>query len=128
VAPLSQAIATRNVHSGTRLQPEAYSDGLTRMFDDRDQRSGEWERSSLEGRAVQPASEPALDCGVSVLDGGSERPWISREQHDWLDAVNAAERSLAIWQAAPECPDCFRGVTDQDEPCERCLGEGRLLP
>jgi hypothetical protein len=97
------------------------------MFDDRDQRSGEWERSSLEGRAVQPASEPALDCGVSVLDGGSERPWISQETHDWLDAVNEAERKFLIWLAAPECPECVDGITDQDDVCQNCT-DGRLLP
>lgn len=40
-----------------------------------------------------------------------------------MDRANATEAA----RLAPECPDCIRGITPEDDICERCLGEGRLL-
>lgn len=87
-------------------------------------------REGLDGRESSRAlrSEPDAPVarGISVLDD-DDRPYLTQSDHDWLDGVNRREASLAAWEAAPECPDCLRGITAEDDVCQRCFGEGRLL-
>jgi hypothetical protein len=83
------------------------------------------------GPAVQSERDRALAARISDVARAAEET----ADHDaairsidaFHDTVNEIERKRIAWEFAPVCPDCVRGVTDQDDICERCCGEGRIL-
>jgi hypothetical protein len=44
-----------------------------------------------------------------------------------MDLVNEIERRQQDYDAAPGCTHCIGGVTADDDICQFCCGEGRLL-
>lgn len=71
--------------------------------------------ASLHGDEGQAPSAPA-DALADV-----------RSIHSYFDTVNEIERRQIAWEFAPLCPDCLNGITEADDICERCCGEGRIL-
>lgn len=45
----------------------------------------------------------------------------------FMDLMNEIERRQHEYDAAPDCLHCIGGVTADDDICQFCSGEGRLL-
>jgi hypothetical protein len=76
---------------------------------------------SLKARGtIQPASPANLAGGISAP---SYEPMLPDWAHRYLDRANKEEAA----ERAPKCPHCVGGITDQDDICTYCAGEGRIL-
>jgi hypothetical protein len=102
-----------------------------------DHRSASRVVRSSQRRAVKPLREPRVAVRVCRLEEDAETAFAAEpETHPladvrsiwaFMDLVNEIERRQQDYDAAPGCTNCIGGITADDDICQFCCGEGRLL-
>lgn len=76
------------------------------------------------GRAVPDRTDASVATGLPAQAERDHERMLPDWAHAYWNRVNLEEAA----QFAPLCPHCIRGITPDEDICEHCMGEGRVLP